>query len=227
MVKKWRRTRLGRTGRQIWPKKGRATGCRQSLQCSVRKLFRSGSVGFACSEFVASKARTRSRLSILNRWHGEPSEVWMATLANTSRMDSCGMFGRGTSTTVLHTYRATSFTPWRWNRPWPRKASGASWATIASQFSSFFLEKRVDGELQLKRDHICFMQVQGEMAVLSVSWCGFAAVNTAGGEPFVKRIFFDGDLWYDHLSSSSSAALLCPSSCTGNYWSTNSILKIG
>ena len=66
---------------------------------------------------------------------------------------------------------------------------------IAEQYQSFFLEKCPDGCFQLKRGHKYFAQVQGEMALMNVSWCDFV-VYTAGGI-FIERIYFDGDFWYD------------------------------
>ncbi len=68
---------------------------------------------------------------------------------------------------------------------------------IAKRFPQFYLKRGTDGKLHLDHDHHYYAQVQGEMAVIGVSWCDFI-VFTAGGL-FIERIPFDNQFWLSTL----------------------------
>ena len=63
-----------------------------------------------------------------------------------------------------------------------------------------FLEKGVEDQLHLKRDHKHFAQVQGEMALLGVEWCDFVVYTVAARDNlYVERISFDHKYWEEIL----------------------------
>ena len=49
----------------------------------------------------------------------------------------------------------------------------------------------------LKRDHLYFAQVQGQMAVGERPWCDFVIYTTQGLR--VHRVLFDSDYWEESL----------------------------
>lgn len=65
-----------------------------------------------------------------------------------------------------------------------------------------FCCKLVNGEVQLRRDHAYFYQVQGQMAVTGVEWCDFVIWTNAGNSgrsTHVERVFFDTVFWHTEL----------------------------
>ena len=59
------------------------------------------------------------------------------------------------------------------------------------EYKDFCLERTEQGP-QLKRGHPYYAQVQGEMAIMEVSWCDFVVwTNASQGNCFIERIQFD------------------------------------
>ena len=71
-------------------------------------------------------------------------------------------------------------------------------AKIAERFPSFFLAKDAQGSLHLKRSHKHYAQVQGELAVMRVTWCDFVVFTAHDTDSLhIERIDFDEDYWQD------------------------------
>ncbi len=59
---------------------------------------------------------------------------------------------------------------------------------------SFFLHELNGKQLQLKRNHHHFHQMQGVMSACKVNWGDFIVYTNK--EVFSERIYFDYELWY-------------------------------
>ena len=61
------------------------------------------------------------------------------------------------------------------------------------------MQENADGTKQvvLKRDHPCFAQIQGQMAVGEWPWCDFVIYTTQVLS--VHRVLFDSDYWGNSL----------------------------
>ena len=68
--------------------------------------------------------------------------------------------------------------------------------TSAADETDFCLEKYGD-TLRLKRDHIYFYQIQGQMAIAGLTWCDFVVYTLMGMH--VERVSFDSSLWKDTM----------------------------
>ena len=66
-----------------------------------------------------------------------------------------------------------------------------------AQNTSFYLECVGSDNLQLKRAHPYYAQVQGEMAIVGTEWCDFVVYTPVGLH--VERVVFDYSFWEDKL----------------------------
>ena len=57
--------------------------------------------------------------------------------------------------------------------------------------------KKYGDTLRLKRDHIYFYQIQGQMAIAGLTWCDFVVYTLMG--MYVERVSFDSSLWKDNM----------------------------
>jgi len=65
---------------------------------------------------------------------------------------------------------------------------------MAAKDTYFYLNE-VGHELQLKKNHNCYFQVQGQLAISGKKFCDFVVWTLQGYS--VERICFDPQLWQD------------------------------
>ena len=63
--------------------------------------------------------------------------------------------------------------------------------------SDFMLRKDVDGSLKLKRNHVYYSQIQGQMAIGERKWCDFVMYTNKGIS--IERIPFNSTFWESEL----------------------------
>lgn len=63
--------------------------------------------------------------------------------------------------------------------------------------SDFMLHKDVDGSLKLKRNHVYYSQIQGQMAIGDRNWCDFVVFTNKGIS--IERIPFNSTFWESEL----------------------------
>lgn len=76
----------------------------------------------------------------------------------------------------------------------PSSKFGVSPAEACSD-SNFYLEIK-DGIPKLKKDHVYYDQVQGQMALTGAKWCDFVVYTSRGLS--IERIHFDEEHWKKH-----------------------------
>ena len=76
--------------------------------------------------------------------------------------------------------------------PYTTAKEGLDPVSAVKTLKTFFCKASVEGNLELKRRHDYFYQVQGTMAITERSWCDFVAWSPKGMS--VERIKFDQDL---------------------------------
>ena len=59
------------------------------------------------------------------------------------------------------------------------------------------LHKDVDGSLKLKRNHVYYPQIQGQMAIGERKWCDFVVYTNKGIS--IERIPFNSTFWESEL----------------------------
>ena len=59
------------------------------------------------------------------------------------------------------------------------------------------LHKDVDGSLKLKRNHVYYSQIQGQMAIGDRNWCDFVVFTNKGIS--IERIPFNSTFWESEL----------------------------
>ena len=69
--------------------------------------------------------------------------------------------------------------------------------TSAVSNNGFFLKQESDGQLVLKKSHVYFSQVQGQMGVGNRMWCDFVTYTKKGIN--VQRIHHDLEFWETEL----------------------------
>ena len=67
----------------------------------------------------------------------------------------------------------------------------------AASCGNFFCEVDQQGNLNLKRNHPYFCQVQGQMAITERKWCDFLVYTNKGIS--TERIEFDPEFWNNKL----------------------------
>ena len=67
----------------------------------------------------------------------------------------------------------------------------------AAANSDFMLHKETNGDLSLKKNHICISQIQGQMGIGGRSWCDFIVYTSKGIH--VQRIPFEREFWENEL----------------------------
>ena len=64
-----------------------------------------------------------------------------------------------------------------------------------------------DDVLHLRTSHMCYAQVQGEMAIMELDWCDFVVYS--GDVVFVDCIWFDLDCWVNILLPKLKSFYVC------------------
>jgi hypothetical protein len=64
---------------------------------------------------------------------------------------------------------------------------------------NFCLSVDINGELKLKKKHVFFYQVQGQMQAYDRKWCDFLVRRTNPYDLHVERIVRDDQLWGNEM----------------------------
>ena len=78
---------------------------------------------------------------------------------------------------------------------------------LAASNNDFFLEQESDGQLVLKRSHVYFSQVQGQMGVGNRNWCDFVTYTKKGIN--VQRIHYNLEFWVTELLPKLCTFMIC------------------
>ena len=92
--------------------------------------------------------------------------------------------------------------------------------------SQFCLELDGDGGLHLKKGHVYYDHLMGEMAAICVDWCDFV-VYTSGGL-FIERVSFDPEYWNRELFPALERFYLdniVPELICGDLWFSSYVAK--
>ena len=90
-------------------------------------------------------------------------------------------------------------------------------AALQSDFCSYIMEKEGKNILQLRRNHVYYSQVQGQMAITKQNWCDFVIYYTTKGIA-VQTIEVDPIFWTNELlpklvkifDNCFAPAIVCP-----------------
>ena len=68
----------------------------------------------------------------------------------------------------------------------------------AASYPDFYIEK-AGADFYLKKTHLYFAQVQGQLALTGLPWCDFCVYLSDTNEICVDRVYFDSDNWENKL----------------------------
>lgn len=77
----------------------------------------------------------------------------------------------------------------------PYKYRNVTVAEASSQAD--FCLQHIDGKIQIRKTHMYFFQIQGQMALSCIPWCDFVVYT--GKSLYVERIMYDPQTWDTHI----------------------------